>query len=117
MRLPLPQSSLFPYTTLFRSSISGATQCTYKGSDGSVFDCNSCSDCSGAAQRVASWCTTGSSSSTDSSSSSGGGSDASCFSQATSACQTCCAANHSAGAGFYAQVYLECGCGSCASTS
>jgi hypothetical protein len=93
-------------------SSSGASDCVYKGNDGSVFECASCSDCGAAAQRVANWC-----SGTASSPSGGGSGDDSCFAQATNACQTCCATNHGQGASLYAQVYLECGCGYCATSA
>jgi hypothetical protein len=91
-------------------SSTGATACTYKGSDGTAFNCNSCSDCSAAAQEIAQWCS-------GSSTTSSGGGDSVCFGQATNACQTCCASNHTDGAAVYAQAYLSCGCGTCASTS
>jgi hypothetical protein len=88
----------------------GAGKCTYQGTDGSTFDCNSCSDCSNAAQRIVDWCN-----GVSSSSSGGTASDSTCLAQATSACQTCCADNHANGANYFADGYTTCGCGYCTS--
>jgi hypothetical protein len=94
-------------------------QCTYKTSDGTYFDCGGCSDCNGAVQRVIDWCNGASSggSTTSSGGSTTGGtvSDSSCFSQASTACQTCCAGHHGDGANYYADAYITCGCGFCSS--
>jgi hypothetical protein len=92
------------------ASLTG-TQCVYQTSDGTSFNCNSCSDCNAAVQNVLAWCNGGGGSSSTGSSS--GGSDATCFSQTGTACQTCCAANHRDGSNYYAQAYITCGCGYC----
>jgi hypothetical protein len=89
---------------------STGTQCTYHTSDGSYFDCGSCSDCQAAVNSVLNWCN-GSTTSSGGTTTSG----ASCQSQATSACQTCCSSTYRDGANYYADSYITCGCTYCAS--
>jgi hypothetical protein len=102
----------------YTACASSASDCSYKTSDGTVFRCNSCSDCNSAVNQVLSWCG-GAPTSSSSGGTSGGTSgttsgDASCFSQTSSACQTCCGTNHRDGANYYADSYITCGCGYCA---
>jgi hypothetical protein len=90
------------------------SQCTYKTSDGSFIDCSACSDCNAAVQRVLDWCN-GASSSSGGSTTGGSAGDDSCFSQATSACQACCAGHHPDGSNYFADAYVTCGCSYCTS--
>ncbi len=87
------------------------TNCGYATSDGQVFKCNACSDCSAASQAAANWCETGSSTNTTTTTSAA---DVACRSSAS--CASCCAQDHPSGVAFYEQLYTECACPYCGSS-
>jgi hypothetical protein len=85
-----------------------ATGCGYRGSDGTVFACSSCTDCNNAASQIVSWCQGGGGNSTTTTTN---GSDSAC--KTSGDCQTCCAGLHSAGATAYRNLYVACACPLC----
>jgi hypothetical protein len=106
----------------------GATDCHYVDSDGTTYACNSCTDCTGAASQVSSWCsadsstgttgsttgTTGTTTGTTGSTTGNTGPYAQCAAMPTStSCLTCCGTLEPDAYSRYKAYLDQCECPNC----